>query len=120
MAQCPKFVIPRSEATWESRSTMLDRGKAIGETVTAFPRLPRGLRLLAMTIRGGRCRFGDSPYESFVQRRARLSAPLQWLVRSAKCHQTYKPRRDRFRFNGSRYESAVPSRDCRGPFGALQ
>ena len=53
MAQCPKFVIQRSEATWESRSTMLDRGKAIGETVTAFPRLPRRLRLLAMTIRGG-------------------------------------------------------------------
>ena len=52
MAQCPKFVIQRSEATWESRSTMLDRGKAIGETVTAFPRLPRRLRLLAMTIRG--------------------------------------------------------------------
>ena len=113
MAQCPKFVIQRSEATWESRSTMLDRGKAIGETVTAFPRLPRRLRLLAMTIRGGRCRFGDSPYESFVQRRERHAAPLQWLVRSAKCHQTYKPRRDRFRFNGSRYESAVPSRDCR-------
>ncbi len=52
MAQCPKFVIQRSEATWESRSTMLDRGKAIGETVTAFPRLPRPLWGLAMTIRG--------------------------------------------------------------------
>ena len=63
---------------------------------------------------GGRCRFGDSPYESFVQRRERHAAPLQWLVRSAKCHQTYKPRRDRFRFNGGRYESAVPSRDCHG------
>ena len=63
---------------------------------------------------GPRCRFGDSPYESFVQRRERHAAPLQWLVRSAKCHQTCKPRRDRFRFNGSRYESAVPSRDCHG------
>ena len=35
--------------TWQSRSIRLDRGKAIGEIVTAFPRLPRPLRGLAMT-----------------------------------------------------------------------
>ena len=27
----PKFVIPRSEATWESRGKMVDNRKAIGE-----------------------------------------------------------------------------------------
>ena len=36
-----RIVIPRSEATWESRSTRPHRGKAIGENATAFPRFPR-------------------------------------------------------------------------------
>ena len=36
---------------WQSRSTRQHRGKAIGETVTAFPRLPRPLLGLAMTTR---------------------------------------------------------------------
>ena len=35
--------------TWQSRSTRLHRGKVTGEIVTAFPRLPRLLRSLAMT-----------------------------------------------------------------------
>ena len=38
--------------TWQSRSTRLDHRKVIGEIVTAFPRLPRPLRGLAMTSRG--------------------------------------------------------------------
>ena len=45
----PKFVIPRSEATWESRGIMVDNRKAIGENATACTRLPRPLWGLAMT-----------------------------------------------------------------------
>ena len=37
---------------WQSRSTRLDSGAAIGENATAFPRLPRPRWGLAMTIRG--------------------------------------------------------------------
>ena len=44
-----RIVIPRSEATWESRSTRPHRGKAIGKIATAFPRLPRAQSALAMT-----------------------------------------------------------------------
>ena len=36
-----RFVIARSEATWQSRRTEPDPRKTIGEIVTAFPRLPR-------------------------------------------------------------------------------
>ena len=42
----------RGSALWvQSHSTMMDNRKAIGEIVTAFPRLPRPLRGLAMTNR---------------------------------------------------------------------
>ena len=45
--------------TWQSRSTRLNRGKAIGKNAAAFPRLPRPLWGLAMTnlgaLRGRRC-----------------------------------------------------------------
>ena len=44
-----RIVIPRSEATWESRSTRPHRGKAIGKIATACPRLPRAQSALAMT-----------------------------------------------------------------------
>ena len=57
---------------------MLDRGKAIGETVTAFPRLPRRLRLLAMTnlealtahiasLHGGHCPMDKSDIPGFAR-----------------------------------------------------
>ena len=87
-------------------------------------RLPRRLRLLAMTRQGsvrctsallrlnyflpgargaplpapsgGGCHFNDSLCESFVQHREGHAPPLQWRV----------PR------NGGRYGTAVPSRDC--------
>ena len=80
---------------------------------SAFPRLPRrfaprndksgnlhGRRncfkicncqwrsLSAATDAIGFYRFNGSLYGSFVQRRARLSAPLQRQMRSAECHQT--------------------------------
>ena len=35
--------------TWQSRNTRPDRGEAVGENVTAFPRLPRAQSALAMT-----------------------------------------------------------------------
>ena len=44
-----RIVIPRSEATWESRRTRPHRGKAIGKIATACPRLPRAQSALAMT-----------------------------------------------------------------------
>ena len=44
-----RIVIPRCEATWESRSTRPHRGKAIGKIATACPRLPRAQSALAMT-----------------------------------------------------------------------
>ena len=85
----------------QSRSTRLNRGKAIGEIVTAFPRLPRqggavvhqrpptvellptGRSLSAATGPvGGGCHLNDSLCESFVQHRERHAAPLQWRVRS--------------------------------------
>ena len=60
-----RFVIARSEATWQSRRTRPDNREVIGEIATAFPRLhpkgtssrfalraPRPLRGLAMTSRG--------------------------------------------------------------------
>ena len=61
-----RFVIARSEATWQSRRTRPDNREVIGEIATAFPRLhpkgtssrfalraPRPLRGLAMTSQGG-------------------------------------------------------------------
>ena len=43
MVNAPRIVIPRSEATWESRSTRLDHRGTFGENVTACTRLhPKG------------------------------------------------------------------------------
>ena len=85
----------------QSRSTRLNRGKAIGQVATAFPKLPRqggavvhqrpptvellptGRSLSAATGPvGGGCHLNDSLCESFVQQRERHAAPLQWRVRS--------------------------------------
>ena len=90
--------------TWQSRSTRPHRGKATGETATAFPRLPRrfaprndtsgerevhqcpptvellptGRSLSAATGPvGGGCHFNDSLCESFVQHREGHAPPLQ-------------------------------------------
>ena len=61
-----RFVIARSEATWQSRRTRPDNREVIGEIATAFPRLhpkgtssrfalraPRPLRGLAMARQAG-------------------------------------------------------------------
>ena len=82
-----------------------------------------GLRPPRNDKSGSHHRFSDSPCESFVQRRERHAAPLQWRVRSAECHQTYKSARRSLTaatphfsavsvFNGSWYKAAVPARDC--------
>ena len=86
--------------TWQSRSIRLNRGKAIGEIATAFPRLhPKGtssrfaLRAprprwgLAMTIRGY-YRFTVKLHRPAAQRRARLSAPRYTEISS--CHLTFE------------------------------
>ena len=64
--KAPRFVIARSEATWQSRRTRPDNREVIGEIATAFPRLhpkgtssrfalraPRPLRGLAMARQAG-------------------------------------------------------------------
>ena len=78
-----RLVIARSEATWQSRSTRYDNRKTIGESVTAFPRLPRPLRGLAMTrreacrIRRGTGTNSQAPPSRVIPRsEASLALPL--------------------------------------------
>ena len=77
-------------------------------TGSAFPRLPRPLWGLAMTRQGGAAmgtvRHTASAVLLPLRGRAWLSPPLQ-----GQCG-----------LNGGRCESAMPSRDCHGPFGASQ
>ena len=77
-------------------------------TGSAFPRLPRPLWGLAMTRQGsaamGTVRRTESAVLLPLRGRAGHAPPLQ-----GQCG-----------FNGGRYKSAVPSRDCHGPFGASQ
>ena len=77
-------------------------------TGSAFPRLPRPLWGLAMTRQGGAAMGTVRRTESAVllplRGRAWLSPPLQ-----GQCG-----------LNGGWYKSAMPSRDCHGPFGASQ
>ena len=109
-----RIVIPRCEATWESRSTRPHRGKAIGKIATAFPRLPRAQSALAMTnllalrhrIRAAKptaCkalnpRKGDA---ASVRRQSRQR------LRSERC---YTPYFGLFHFNGGLYGLRVPRR----------
>jgi len=77
-------------------------------TGSAFPRLPRPLWGLAMTRQGsaamGTVRHTESAVLLPLRGRAGHAPPLQ-----GQCG-----------FNGGRYKSAMPSRDCHGPFGASQ
>ena len=77
-------------------------------TGSAFPRLPRPLWGLAMTRQGGTAMGTVRRTELAVllplRGRAWLSPPLQ-----GQCG-----------LNGGWYKSAMPSRDCHGPFGASQ
>ena len=78
------------------------------QTASAFPRLPRPLWGLAMTRQGGAAMGTVRRTESAVllplRGRAGHAPPLQ-----GQCG-----------FNGGRYKSAMPSRDCHGPIGASQ
>jgi hypothetical protein len=110
-----RIIIPRSEATWESRRTRPHRGKAIGKIATAFPRLPRAQSALAMTnllalrhrIRAAKptaCkalnpRKGDA---ASVRRQSRQRLRRE---RRYRCNRLV-------RFIGALYEPEVPSRDC--------
>ena len=91
-----RIVIPRSEATWESRSTRPHRGKAIGKIATACPRLPRAQSALAMTNLLA------------LRHRIRAAKPT-----ACKALTERRYRRNRLvRFIGTLYEPEVPSRDC--------
>ena len=91
-----RIVIPRSEATWESRSTRPHRGKAIDKIATAFPRLPRAQSALAMTNLLA------------LRHRIRAAKPT-----ACKAVTDRRYRRNRLvRFIGTLYEPEVPSRDC--------
>ena len=80
----------------QSCSTRPHRGKAIGEIVTAFPRLPR--RFAPRNDKfGGLCDWRGHPAICQPARRS-VSAATDAI---GAC-----------RFIGGRYESAVPSRDC--------
>ena len=77
-------------------------------TGSAFPRLPRPLWGLAMTRQGsaamGTVRHTESALLLPLRGRAGQAPPLQ----------------GQYGLNGGWYKSAVPSRDCHGPFGASQ
>ena len=92
-----RIVIPRSEATWESRSTRPHRGKAIGKIATACPRLPRAQSALAMTSLGALHIRRKYLQICSCQRRS-LTAATDAI--------------GAYRFHGGLYKSAVPPRDC--------
>jgi len=85
--------------TWQSRRSLPNCRKAIGENVTAFPRLPRPFWGLAMTnlealhIRRECLHICNCPWRS-------LSAATDAI--------------GAYHFNGGLCESPVPSRDCHG------
>ena len=109
------------------RGNLAEHGRTTGKP-SAKSQLPSrdchvGLRPPRNDKSGSHHRFSDSPCESFVQRRERHAAPLQWRVRSAECHKTCNCLRRSLTaatphfsavsvFNGSWYEATVPARDC--------
>ena len=110
-----RIVIPRSEATWESRSTRPHRGKAIGKIATAFPRLPRAQSALAMTnllalrhrIRAAQ----PTACKALNPRKGDAASVRRQSRQRLRSERRY--RRNRLvRFIGTLYEPEVPSRDC--------
>ena len=114
-------ILPACKALPERRYIFLSRSRRryrrnrsvrfyrhLVRTGSAFPRLPRPLWGLAMTRQGsaamGTVRRTESAVLLPLRGRAGHAPPLQ-----GQCG-----------FNGGRCESAVPSRDCHGPFGASQ
>ena len=110
-----RIVIPRSEATWESRSTRPHRGKAIGKIATACPRLPRAQSALAMTnllalrhrIRAAK----PTACKALNPRKGDAASVRRQSRQRLRSERRY--RRNRLvRFIGALYEPEVPSRDC--------
>ena len=66
--------------TWQSRSTLLDHRKGIGEDATGCRRLPRPRWGLAMTNLGGHCLFNIGPHFPPVRCREGHAAPLQRMT----------------------------------------
>ena len=110
-----RIVIPRSEATWESRSTRPHRGKAIGKIATACPRLPRAQSAFAMTnllalrhrIRAAK----PTACKALTTRKGHAASVRRQSRQRLRSERRY--RRNRLvRFIGTLYEPEVPSRDC--------
>ena len=104
-------LIPLCKALYERRyrrNRSVRFYRHLVRTGSAFPRLPRPLWGLAMTRQGsaamGTVRHTESAVLLPLRGRAGHAPPLQ-----GQCG-----------LNGGRCESAVPSRDCHGPFGASQ
>ena len=110
-----RIVIPRSEATWESRSTRPHRGKAIGKIATACPRLPRAQSALAMTnllALRHRIRAAKPTACKALNPRKGDAASVRRQSRQ-RLRRERRYRRNRLvRFIGTLYEPEVPSRDC--------
>ena len=110
-----KLLIPRSEATWESRSTRPHRGKAIGKIATACPRLPRAQSALAMTnllALRHRIRAAKPTACKALNPRKGDAASVRRQSRQ-RLRRERRYRRNRLvRFIGTLYEPEVPSRDC--------
>ena len=110
-----RIVIPRSEATWESRSTLPHRGKVIGKIATACPRLPRAQSALAMTnllalrhrIRAAK----PTACKALNPRKGDAASVRRQSRQRLRSERRYRRKRS-VRFFGSRYGTAVPSRDC--------
>ena len=77
-------------------------------TGSAFPRLPRPLWGLAMT------RQGSAAMGTVRRTASAVLLPLRGRAGHA------PPLQGQYGLNGGWYKSAVPSRDCHGPFGASQ
>ncbi len=110
-----RIVIPRSEATWESRSTRPHRGKAIGKIATACPRLPRAQSALAMTnlvasAVGGVHRNLQLPM-ALTTRKGHAASVRRQSRQLLRRERRYRCNR-LVRFIGTLYEPEVPSRDC--------
>ena len=83
--------------TWQSRSTRPHRGKATGETATAFPRLPR--------------RFAPRN-DTSGEREVHQCPPAVELLPTGRSLSAATDAIGRCVFIGTLYELEVPSRDC--------
>ena len=125
-----RLVIPRSEATWESRvsscvfaGSILLSGCVLRDCRVGL-RPPRNDKPLAFTILMTacslqRCSAGSGmplPYKAYTID----DSATGFIACMAFRERRYTPFFGGCRFNGGRYRASVPFRDCHGPFGASQ